>query len=352
MLYKMKLVLSLLLILIFPFALQAEEYGDIQKLIKNQDFAKALELTDGQLARNDADIKLHFLKGLILTRLGRMSEAEQVFVELTKKNPQLPEPYNNLAVVYAAQGKYAEAEQALKDAINTHPSYATAHENLGDIYAKMASRAYNQALELDTANQSARAKLSLVNELISEPGATIKPEKPAQETVARKAPIKPPETKQKKPVVIEPEPAKVAKTEPAPQEEVVVEKKETVKVMDDINEERINNRDSVEQAVKAWAKAWSSQDVEAYLASYSDDFDPGRNQSLSSWKSDRKIRLRKPSYIKISLKNIKVNMHGNSYAVVRFQQRYESNTYADSVGKELVLRKYDSVWLITQEKSL
>ena len=39
----------------------------------------------------------------------------------------------------------------------------------GDIYAKMASRAYNQALELDTSNKAAREKLSLVNELISAP---------------------------------------------------------------------------------------------------------------------------------------------------------------------------------------
>ncbi|MEM7027685.1 MAG: tetratricopeptide repeat protein [Pseudomonadota bacterium] len=338
--------------LIIPFAIHAEEYGDIQKLIKNQDFVKALELTEAQLARSESDIKLHFLQGLILTRLGRMPEAEQVFIELTKKNPQLPEPYNNLAVVYAAQGKYSEAEQALKDAINTHPSYATAHENLGDIYAKMASRAYNQALELDTANQSARAKLSLVNELISEPTTTVNADKPPTEVVARQAPIEPPESKQKKPVVIEPEPAKVASNNTVPQQQQVTEKKESVKVMDDINEERINNRDSVELAVKAWAKAWSSQNVEAYLASYSDDFDPGDNKSLSRWQSDRKVRLRKPSYIKVSLNNIKVNMHGNSYAVVRFQQRYESNTYADSVGKELILRKYDSVWLITQEKTL
>ena len=348
----MKLVLSLFLILIFPFAIQAEEYGDIQKLIKNQDFTKALELTEGQLARNDADIKLHFLKGLILTRLGRMPEAELVFIELTRKNPQLPEPYNNLAVVYAAQGKYSEAEQALKDAINTHPSYATAHENLGDIYAKMASRAYNQALELDTANQSARTKLSLVNELISEPTATTKSEKPTTAEVTRKAPIKPPEREQKKPVVLEPEPVKVAEAESISKEKVDVEKKETIKVMDDINEERINNRDSVEKAVKAWAKAWSAQDVEAYLASYSDDFEPEGNKSLSKWQSERKLRLRKPTYIKISVNDIKVNMHGNSYAVVRFQQRYESNTYADSIGKELILRKYGSVWLITQERSI
>jgi len=47
--------------------------------------------------------------------------------------PELPEPYNNLAVLYAARGDHDGARDALLRAISTHPSYATAHENLGDI---------------------------------------------------------------------------------------------------------------------------------------------------------------------------------------------------------------------------
>jgi tetratricopeptide (TPR) repeat protein len=72
-------------------------------------------------------------------------------------------------VIYASLGDYDKARELLERAINTHPAYATAYENIGDIYAKLASHAYNQALELDRENNTARAKLSLVNDLFSRP---------------------------------------------------------------------------------------------------------------------------------------------------------------------------------------
>src|SRR3546814_8685917 len=79
--------------------------------------------------------------------------------------PQLPEPYNNLAVLYAAQGDYDKARDALQAAIAKHPSYATAHENLGDIYAALAGAAYSKAATLDTADQAVRRKLAVINQL-------------------------------------------------------------------------------------------------------------------------------------------------------------------------------------------
>ena len=81
-------------------------------------------------------------------------------------------------MIYAEQGDFNNAREALQMAINTHPSYATAHENLGDIYAKMASRAYNQALELDQDNASAREKLLLVGDLFSIHGKEQEPASP------------------------------------------------------------------------------------------------------------------------------------------------------------------------------
>lgn len=327
----------------------ATAYDDIQALIKDNKLDQALQLTEGRLDTSPDDIKLRFLKGLILTRLERLPEAEIAFVELTKINPDLPEPYNNLAVVYAAQGKYKEAEQALKNAINTHPSYATAHENLGDIYAKMASRAYNQALELDNTNDSARAKLSLVNEMMSKPGSVAPEQKPDSKNVAaakpqaekKAAPIKQeiitiPPDKQTQPTIVEQE--KVVP--PLPAKQATVEEVEPL-------QDRVN----VERAVNDWANAWSDQDVDGYLGSYASEFVPDDNQSLSAWKQERRIRLKSPKYIKITLSDIKVELHGKDYAEVRFQQRYQSDTYGDEVTKQLLLKKYDDTWLITQERT-
>src|SRR2546425_9737176 len=75
-----------------------------------------------------------------------------IFTKLTQDYPELPEPYNNLAVIYASQGQYEKARAALEQSIRTHPSYATAYENLGDVYAKLASQAYDKALQLDSSN--------------------------------------------------------------------------------------------------------------------------------------------------------------------------------------------------------
>ena len=85
-----------------------------------------------------------------------MDEATGVFLKLTEEAPELPEPYNNLAVIYAQQKQYDKAKAALEMAIRTHPSYAVAHENLGDLYAKMARQAYDRALQIDAGNASAQ----------------------------------------------------------------------------------------------------------------------------------------------------------------------------------------------------
>ena len=328
-------------------------YGDIQILINQGQYKEALTLTEDQLSHDKSDIKLQFMRGLILTRLDRYSEAENAFIQLTIENPELPEPFNNLAVVYAAQGKYTEAEEALKSAINTHPSYATAHENLGDIYAKMASRAYNQALELDTSNKTAREKLSLVNDLISAP-----PEPETEKTVVASVVPEPksePEPKPEiKPVVKSvPEPEIItipAKKAPTPVK--AKEKTDSLPVEKaDVEKDIAENRKAVDAAIKNWVNAWSAQDVDTYLASYAQKFTPPKGLSRGECQEDRRKRLRRPSFIKMTLSNMKINLHGKDYAEIKFTQTYQSNTYGDKVKKEILMRKVEDKWLITQERT-
>ena len=139
----------------------------IETMINEGQLNEALSLTNARLAEDRDNVNYLFLKGLILTRQNKLDAAKEIFIRLTQDHPELPEPFNNLAVIYAEQGDFNNAREALQMAINTHPSYATAQENLGDIYAKMASKAYNEALELDQDNASAREKLLLVGNLFS-----------------------------------------------------------------------------------------------------------------------------------------------------------------------------------------
>jgi tetratricopeptide (TPR) repeat protein len=138
----------------------------------------ALEILDRALQIDARDIRLRFLRGVVLTELGQFEPAIQMFRALIADFPELPEPYNNLAVLHAGQGDLDAALRALLDAVRALPTYALAHENLGDLYLRLAGRSYEQARTLDPANASAASKLVLTSELIGRiqpPAATSNP---------------------------------------------------------------------------------------------------------------------------------------------------------------------------------
>ena len=147
----------------------ADDLAAIQKLIRKGDTAQAIEQLDAHLRTAPDDPQARFLMGVALADSGRRDEAVAVFLKLTEDHPELPESYNNLAVLYAGQGLYERARQALEMAIQANPSYAIAYENLGDLHVKLASQAYDQAARLDARNKSAPRKLALARDLLAPP---------------------------------------------------------------------------------------------------------------------------------------------------------------------------------------
>ena len=159
-------LLALPALLATPFA-HADEYSDVNQLLRLGKHSEALARADQYLSSKPRDPQMRFLKGVIQSESGKPNDAAATFVKLTEEFPELPEPYNNLAVIYAGQGQYDKARIALEMAIRTNPSYATAQENLGDVYARMANQAYNKALQLDAGNAAVQPKLALIHELVS-----------------------------------------------------------------------------------------------------------------------------------------------------------------------------------------
>src|SRR2546423_8803657 len=166
-------------------AARADDVQDANQLLKAGQHREALERVNRALAAKPRDPQARFLKAVILTEQGNTREAIDIFTKLTQDFPELPEPYNNLAVIYAAQGQYEKARAALEQSIRTHPSYATAYENLGDVYAKLASQAYDKALQLDKSNTGAQNKLALVREIARSPAplAVAQAKEPAKPPV-------------------------------------------------------------------------------------------------------------------------------------------------------------------------
>ena len=155
----------------------ADNLPDVQRLIKQGQYPQALEKVDAYLSSRPKDAQGRFLKGLIFTEMNKPADAIGVFTKLSEDYPELPEPYNNLAVLYAQQKQYDKARTALEMAIRTHPSYAIAYENLGDVYAKLASQAYDKALQLDNSNSTTQNKLALIRDLITTSGkGNVKPQ--------------------------------------------------------------------------------------------------------------------------------------------------------------------------------
>ena len=147
-------------------AAPADDLKEAQRLYGQGKLPSALEKVDAYIAAQPKDPQGRFLRGLVLTEQKKTPEAIEVFTRITEEFPELPEPYNNLAVLYAAQGNYDRAKTTLELAIQTHPSYAIAHENLGDVYARLAGRAYDRALQIDRNNPSAKTKSDRVKELL------------------------------------------------------------------------------------------------------------------------------------------------------------------------------------------
>jgi tetratricopeptide (TPR) repeat protein len=339
----------------------AQTIPDIQRLMKQGQMPQALEKADQYIASKPKDAQGRFMKGLILTELGRPTEAIAIFTRLTEDFPELPEPYNNLAVLYAQQKQYDKARSALEMAIRTHPSYSIAHENLGDVYSKLASQAYDKALQLDSANKSTQTKLSMIKELISTstaPGskpsanAPKTESEPAKTATAAETPAKPsssPTAAATQATVVTPvTPPAVKQVDKSPAAEASVKPKDSKD-----NDTKTSSSDGIEQdltrLVQAWASAWSRKDVKSYLAFYAGNFQTPNGMPRKDWEAERKQRIDKPGKLQVTVDDIKVSISGDT-ATVRFRQQYTSATLKSTTSKTLTLVKSDNKWLIQQER--
>jgi tetratricopeptide (TPR) repeat protein len=312
----------------------ADDIQDANKLFKQGQHAQAMEKVNAILATKPKDAQARFLKGLIFAEQNNIPDAITMFTGLTEDYPELPEPYNNLAVLYAGQGNYEKAKSSLEMAIRTHPSYATAHENLGDIYAKMASQAYDRALQLDKSNTNTQTKLALIRELFSKntrtsgkPPVVVAQATPAQTdaasaaapatTVAAATPVV--TSAQTKPVV-----SVAPITDPGT---------------------------DVLKATQEWAAAWSAKNSKKYLAFYAKEFRTPGGESRSAWETQRKERIAAPKSIRVEIRDAKVKLADDKHASVSFKQTYRASHLNVVSGKTLSWVKTDGQWLIAEEHS-
>jgi outer membrane biosynthesis protein TonB len=352
------------------------ESAEIQRLLKDGQHAQALKLIDEALAKNPKDAQMRFRRGVALSMLDRKPEALAVFQKLVDDHPDMPAPYNNMAVIYGAQGDYEKARQALERAIRTNPAYATAYQNLGDVYAQLASQAYTKALQLDKADASVQPKLALLRELTAGPNTAPAPATPtvaakpvgrapapaAVPTVAPSppAPIVVAAAPAPKPVAAQPPPAPAPAASapvskpvappppaPAPAAKPVSAPPPAAASAPAVATATAAGAADVEAAVRAWAAAWSKRDMADYLGAYTPEFS-GHSGSRKSWEQDRRDRIASRKQIKVELVDLRVTVNGDQ-ATAKFKQVYSSDALSVTSRKSLQLVRSGGRWLIKQE---
>jgi tetratricopeptide (TPR) repeat protein len=281
------------------------DINEIKLLLKNGKYKIAENIINGAIEENLNNPEILFYKGIIETNLGKTNQAIDTFRGLTERFPELPEPFNNLAVLYAEKGQFRLAKEILEQAIKTNPSYLTAHINLGDIFTKMASEAYNKALEIDKSNNIAITKLSMITQLFNYNPNT-------KNTVIDSI-----NTKKE---------VKITK----------LSKKELKKV--------------ILNSIENWKTAWESKDVESYFDSYSSNFIYPNNMTKSQWQKYRTNRILPKKIISISISNIKFKFKKEKI-IATFTQNYKSGRLNQTSNKNLTFVAESGQWFIVEETS-
>jgi len=314
-------LLVFLCLMIPSVALAAMSTQQLHLLIEQEKYAEAALEGDKILQQNSTDARARFLTAYAYQMTARNEEAISLYRDLIRDSPDLPEPRNNLAMIYLAQGNYDLASDLLVEAINTHSSYATAYANLSLIYKGIASEAYRRAVSesSEPANYTHKFKLTAITGLDS-----LAPEAvPMQQTATQLA----------------------SQPQAAP-EIAAATGAATQTVVNAANEDTL-----LIEKVRNWAQAWSSKDFDNYLASYASDYRDKFN-THSQWVEYRQKRILRPGDIKVEVNDFTVRQRGANRATVDFTQAYSSPGYSDRVIKRLEFNRVDSQWKIAAERVL
>ena len=368
---------AILMLLVFCHAvpaIAADPQHEVDQLLKKGRRDLALEQVDAFLQTQPKDAwgrsitRMRMLKGVLLAEQKRTDEAIVVFVRLTQDYPDLPEPYNNLAVLYAAQGRLEDARDALEQAMRTDPGYAAAYRNLNEIYTRLSTQAYSQTLDASKGGQPAPA---LIKDLCDNYGRMARQSVGRQQSGhgevsmlrdiprSRSSAGAPPSKvdidemampdmsagSQLPPTFINP----AAKPASQPPVEVTEAKTDTADTK--LGKIALGDEKEISAAVRSWAKAWSSKNAGAYLASYSRDFRVPDGRSRPEWEKLRRERIAKPRSIRVTLEGVRVVSHDDTQATVSFRQVYRSAEMQATTRKTLVMVKQGGKWLIREERN-
>ncbi len=346
---------------------KSREQDQIRLALQAGQISESAKLLKSELQRQPQDVNLRLLEGLLQAQSGQKDKAIETFKKLAADHPTLPEPHNNLGVLYAERNELKLAKAAFEKALATIPSYAASHKNLMDLNARLARQAYARALRQEDGaapmtsasllmlpvvggaplpDSSAAQAVPALSDTQGTKGPGTSSTVPASPAPAVTAAVAPPSAA-KIPVPVPPAPAVKAteiatakKLDPTASPAAPAAAKPVVSA---------EGTAGLEKAVKDWANAWSKKDVAQYLAAYSANFEPSNRQSRQTWARDRRVRIEQRKFIRVGVSKLQIEVKGQQ-AQVKLEQSYESDGLNTTSRKTLDLVNEGGRWLILREK--
>ena len=307
----------LLLMIALPFYTWGNSLSQLETEIESEQYAQAVSTGQALLALQPDDTRVLFLTALALQKNQQPDQAQIYYQQIIRLHPELPEPRNNLAIIFLQRGKYDQAVDLLIESLNTHPAYATAWQNLSNLYKGLASEAYRKALSEDNNASSVvdSIRLSAISRIHSLP-------EPATAVAETSPPV------QLATIGIQDQAA-------SEQQQAEIRKIEQTLI----------------QTVEDWASKWTSKDFDGYVNAYSKTY-KGNQANHLAWVEYRRSRILRPGRIQVQLSNIHIKSRDARSAIIDFDQSYQSANYRDKIRKRINLIYTDKGWKIQRERTL
>lgn len=340
--------------IIFSQTSFAAVQDDIRLLLKNNKPGQAYDLALQAMRDKPNDPKIRFVYALTLIDLGRRDDAIKVYEQLIIDVPELQETYNNLAVLYAAQNRIEDAKRVLRKIIKIAPEYNTAKENLADLEKKYPTNSPEStrmgvpvpAVETNTS----RPKPASTEQEHVQTNSVDKNIRPARTLDELEAQLRQVEKKNT--------PASHVAKSPLSREQL----KSAGVTVPDNNKIAFKQKAAIERVIKedvansvfAWLAAWSSKDIEGYLAMYSSEFIPPNGKTREEWEDERKTRINRRGKIQVEAVDMMIEVASAAVVTVTFKQWYKSSSFTEESNKALVFIRENpnsDEWKIAEERT-
>ncbi|HET7315298.1 L,D-transpeptidase Cds6 family protein [Salinisphaera sp.] len=276
-----------------PAAAAAWDAAAVARDLDSGQASRALAAARARLADQPNDPQARFFQAMAKARIGDIAGAIDGYRMLAAQYPQRARVWNNLGVLYARRGRLEAARRALARAVAAEPGYAAARSNLGDIYAALAQRAWLAARQQGADAQAMQRRLDGLRQAL--PALANVPAAPANAAA----------------------PAKLSR--------------------------------AIDAVLARWARARSQQNVAAYLAVYSNNYQPAGDTTRAQWLRNQRARLSQPPSVRVSVSDVQVAPAGAKRAQASFHEHYRSPKADRRLTKHMLFVHEDGAWRILRE---